>query len=138
MAFGTQDDTDEVMNEINMTPLVEVMLVLLIIFMVTIPVLQHAIPVQLPQVSSTASAQAGSTLVLSVDASGRYYIDANPIERADLEARLQAAAGQNPQPTVHIRGHRDATYEPVVILMEATRRSGLNKVAIMTSPDRRP
>ena len=138
MAFGTQDDTDEVMNEINMTPLVDVMLVLLIIFMVTIPVLQHAIPVQLPQVSSTAPAQAGSTLVLSVDASGRYFVDASPIEPADLEARLQAASQQNPQPTVQIRGHRDAAYEPVVILMEAARRSGLTQVAIMTSPDRRP
>ena len=138
MAFGTQDDTDEVMNELNMTPLVDVMLVLLIIFMVTIPVLQHAIPVQLPQVSSAGPAQAGNTLVLSVDASGRYYIDATAVERADLEARLQTAAQQNPQPTVQIRGHRDAVYEPVVYLMEAARRSGLTKVAIMTSPERRP
>jgi biopolymer transport protein ExbD len=138
MAFGTQDDTDEVMNEINMTPLVDVMLVLLIIFMVTIPVLQHAIPVQLPQVSSTAPAQAGSTLVLSVDASGRYFIDTDPTDLAGLETRLQAATQQNPQPTVQIRGHRDAAYEPVVVLMEAARRSGLTKVAIMTSPDHRP
>jgi biopolymer transport protein ExbD len=121
-----------------MTPLVDVMLVLLIIFMVTIPVLQHAIPVQLPQVSSTAPAQAGSTLVLSVDASGRYFIDTDPTDLAGLETRLQAAAQQNPQPTVQIRGHRDAAYEPVVVLMEAARRSGLTKVAIMTSPDRRP
>ena len=138
MAFGTQDDSDEIMNEINMTPLVDVMLVLLIIFMVTIPVLQHAIPIQLPQVSSTASAQATTTLVLTVDASGRYYVDATPIERGALEARLQEAAQQNPQPTVQIRGHRDAAYEPVVVLMEAARRSGLTRVAIMTSPERQP
>ena len=138
MAFGTQDDTDEVMNEINMTPLVDVMLVLLIIFMVTIPVLQHSIPVQLPQVSSVASTQADKILVLTVDASGRYYTDADPIDLAGLEARLRAAAQQNPQPTVQIRGNRDALYEQVAVLMEAVRSSGLTKVAIMTAPGRKP
>ena len=138
MAISRGGADEKPMSDINTTPLVDVMLVLLIIFMVTIPVLQHAIPVQLPQVSSAGPAQAGNTLVLSVDASGRYYIDATPVERTDLEARLQTAAQQNPQPTVQIRGHRDAVYEPVVYLMEAARRSGLTKVAIMTSPERRP
>jgi biopolymer transport protein ExbD len=68
MAFGTQDDTDEVMNEINMTPLVDVMLVLLIIFMVTIPVMKHAVNVQLPRATNQTQDTPPQTIRLSVDA----------------------------------------------------------------------
>jgi biopolymer transport protein ExbD len=73
MAFGTQDDTDEVMNEINMTPLVDVMLVLLIIFIITVPVMKHAVNVDLPRATNQPQDTRPETIRLSVDAEGAYY-----------------------------------------------------------------
>jgi biopolymer transport protein ExbD len=74
MAFGTQDEADEVMNEINMTPLVDVMLVLLIIFIITIPVMKHAVNVELPRASNQQEQAKPETVRLSVDADGTYYL----------------------------------------------------------------
>ena len=73
MAFGTQDDSDEVMNEINMTPLVDVMLVLLIIFIITVPVMKHAVNIDLPRASNQVQETKPETIRLSVDAAGAYY-----------------------------------------------------------------
>ncbi len=73
MAFGTQDDTDEVMNEINMTPLVDVMLVLLIVFIITVPVMQNAVKVDLPRATSAPQDVKPETIRLSVDAQGQYF-----------------------------------------------------------------
>jgi len=103
MAFGTQDDTDEVMNEINMTPLVDVMLVLLIIFMVTIPVMQHAVKVDLPRASNVAPVTPAEVLRLAVDAQGRYFLNEVPLDDAGLPERFQAAAAREPQPELHIQ-----------------------------------
>ena len=134
MAFGTQDDTDEVMNEINMTPLVDVMLVLLIIFMVTIPVMQHAVKVDLPRASNVAPVTPAEVLRLAVDAQGRYFLNEAPLEDARLAERLQAAAGREPQPELHIQGDRNVRYERVAQAMAAAQRSGLRKIAFVTDP----
>ena len=80
MAFGTQDETDEVMNEINMTPLVDVMLVLLIIFIITVPVMKHSVEVDLPRASSRPLDAQPRTVRLSVDAQGAYYWNERRIE----------------------------------------------------------
>ena len=134
MAFGTQDDTDEVMNEINMTPLVDVMLVLLIIFIITVPVMKHSVNIDLPRVSSQQELVKPQTLRLSVDADGSYFLDDARISDADLAPRLQAAAAQNPQPDLHIRGDKAVRYERVAQAMAAAQQAGLHKIGFITEP----
>ena len=134
MAFGTQDETDEVMNEINMTPLVDVMLVLLIIFIITVPVMKHSVNIDLPRVSSQQELIKPQTLRLSVNAEGDYFIDDARISDADLAPRLQAAAAQNPQPDLHIRGDKAVRYERVAQAMAAAQQAGLHKIGFITEP----
>jgi biopolymer transport protein ExbD len=134
MAFGTQEDTDEVMNEINMTPLVDVMLVLLIIFMITVPVMKHAVDIDLPRATSQPQDAKPETIRLSVDAQGMYYWNEARIEDAELERQLQAAATRTPQPELHIRGDRDVRYERVAQVMSAAKRAGVHKIGFVTDP----
>ncbi len=134
MAFGTQDDTDEVMNEINMTPMVDIMLVLLIIFIITIPVMKDSVNIDLPRASSAAQNIQPDTLRLSVDAAGRYFLNDTPVADDALPARLQAAAAQSPQPDLHIRGDKAVRYERVVQAMAAAQRAGLRKIGFITEP----
>jgi len=134
MAFGTQDDTDDVMNEINMTPLVDVMLVLLIIFIITVPVMKHSVNVDLPRATSTPQDAKPDTIRLSVDAQGRYFWNETPITEDDLLPRLQAEARREPQPELHLRGDRDARYERVAQALAAAQRSGLRKIGFVTEP----
>jgi len=134
MAFGTQDESDEVMNEINMTPLVDVMLVLLIVFIITVPVMKNAVNIELPRASSQAEDIKPETIRLSVDASGAFFWNESRIEEADLEPRLQAAAAKEPQPDLHIRGDKDVRYERVAIAMAAARQAGVKKIGFITEP----
>ena len=90
MAFGTQDDADDVMNEINMTPLVDVMLVLLIIFIITVPVMKHSVNVDLPQASNQPEDIKPETVRLSVDASGQYHWNEALLSDDELTPRLLA------------------------------------------------
>jgi biopolymer transport protein ExbD len=100
MAFGTQDDTDEVMNEINMTPFVDVMLVLLIIFIITVPVMKHAVNVDLPRASSQRQDAKPETVRLSVQADGTYYWNESKVTDEALPGLLRAEAAQRtPSPT---------------------------------------
>ena len=134
MAFGTQDDTDEVMNEINMTPLVDVMLVLLIIFIITVPVMKHSVNIDLPRASNQQELVKPETVRLSVDADGSYFIDDIKITDDQLAPRLQAAAAQNPQPDLHIRGDKAVRYERVAQAMAAAQQAGLRKIGFITEP----
>lgn len=134
MAFGTQDEPDEVMSEINMTPLVDVMLVLLIIFMITIPVMKHAVNVELPVASNTPQVNKPETLRLSVDADGVYYWNEAPVDERSLFAQLGEQAVRDPQPELHIRGDKAARYERVAQLMAAAQRAGLRKIGFVTEP----
>ena len=134
MAFGTQDDTDDVMNEINMTPLVDVMLVLLIIFIITVPVMQHAVRVDLPQAASQPQDEKPETIRLSVDAQGAYWWNDAAVPDGALAARLAAQAARTPQPELHIRGDRDVRYERVAQAMAAAQRAGLRKIGFVTEP----
>jgi biopolymer transport protein ExbD len=134
MAFGTQDETDDVMNEINMTPLVDVMLVLLIIFIITVPVMKHSVNVDLPRATSTPQDAKPDTIRLSVDAQGRYFWNETPVAEEDLLSRLQAEARREPQPELHLRGDRDARYERVAQALAAAQRSGLRKIGFVTEP----
>ena len=134
MAFGTQDDADEVMNEINMTPLVDVMLVLLIIFIITVPVMKHAVPVDLPRASNEREVIKPETIRLSVTADGKYHWNETTISDEELEPRLQAEAQKDPQPDLHIRGDKDVRYERVAPAMSAAQRAGVRKIGFVTDP----
>ncbi len=134
MAFGTQDDTDDVMNEINMTPLVDVMLVLLIIFIITVPVMKHAVPVDLPRASNEREVIKPETIRLSVTADGKYHWNETTISDEELEPRLQAEAQKDPQPDLHIRGDKDVRYERVAQAMSAAQRAGVRKIGFVTDP----
>ena len=134
MAFGTQDDADEVMNEINMTPLVDVMLVLLIIFIITVPVMKHAVPVDLPRASNEREIIKPETIRLSVTADGKYHWNETTIGDEELEPRLRAEAQKAPQPDLHIRGDKDVRYERVAQAMSAAQRAGVRKIGFVTDP----
>ena len=134
MAFGTQDDTDEVMNEINMTPLVDVMLVLLIIFIITVPVMKHSVNIELPRATSEQQLIKPETVRLSVDAEGSYYINDAKIADEELALRLKAEAARNPQPDLHIRGDKAVRYERVAQAMAAAQQAGLHKIGFITEP----
>ncbi len=134
MAFGTQDDADEVMNEINMTPLVDVMLVLLIIFIITVPVMQHSVNIDLPRATSQPPDIKPETLRLSVDAAGSYFINDVKIADDELTPRLRAAAVRNPQPELHIQGDKSVRYERVAQAMAAAQQAGLRKIGFITEP----
>ena len=134
MAFGTQDNTDEVMNEINMTPLVDVMLVLLIIFIITIPVMKHAVNVDLPRATNQPQDAKPQTVRLSVDAAGAYYWNDAKIDDAQLPELLKAQAAKDPQPDLHIRGDKEVRYERVAQAMAAAQQAGLKKIGFITEP----
>ncbi len=134
MAFGTQDDTDEVMNEINMTPMVDVMLVLLIIFIITVPVMKHAVNIDLPKATNVPQDAKPETIRLSVDAAGDYFWNENKVTDDALLLQLKAASTQNPQPELHIRGDKAVRYERVAQLMAAAQQAGIRKIGFITEP----
>jgi biopolymer transport protein ExbD len=122
------------MSEINMTPLVDVMLVLLIIFIITVPVMKHAVNIDLPRASNTPQLVKPQTIRLSVNAAGEYYWNEQRVSETDMELRLKAEAAKLPQPELHIRGDKDARYELVAQAMAAAQRSGLHKIGFITEP----
>jgi biopolymer transport protein ExbD len=134
MAFGTQDEMDDVMNEINMTPLVDVMLVLLIIFMITVPVMKHSVEIDLPRASSQPQDAKPQTVRLSVDAEGKYWWNESVVRDEDLPRMLQAEAARQPQPELHIRGDKNVRYERVAQAMAAAQHAGLRKIGFITEP----
>lgn len=134
MAFGTQDDTDEVMNEINMTPLVDVMLVLLIIFIITVPVMKHSVNVDLPRASNQPEQIKPETMRLSVAADGSYFLNGVPLDDAQLEATLRTEATKEPPPELHIRGDKTVRYERVAQAMSTAQRAGVRKIGFVTDP----
>ena len=134
MAFGTQNEADEVMNEINMTPLVDVMLVLLIIFIITVPVMKHAVNVDLPRATNQAQDTKPQTIRLSIDAQGLYYWNESRVDEANLPDLLMIEASKTPQPDLHIRGDRDVRYERVAQAMASAQHAGLRKIGFITEP----
>ena len=134
MAFGTQDDTDEVMNEINVTPMVDVMLVLLIIFIITVPVMKHSVNIDLPRASSQPQHIKPQTVRLSVDADGQYFWNERRVGVEELPGLLRAEAAKEPQPDLHIRGDKAVRYEKVAQAMAAAQQAGLRKIGFITEP----
>ena len=134
MSFLSSDDSDNVMNEINMTPLVDVMLVLLIIFIITVPVMKHAVNVDLPRAVNQPELITPETVRLSVAAEGDYFWNGAPIDDSELTSRLQAEAAKEPQPELHINGDKAVRYERVAQAMAAAQRAGVRKIGFITEP----
>lgn len=135
MAFGGGlDDDSEVMSEINMTPLVDVMLVLLIIFIITVPVLTHSVKVDLPRADNTPNEVKPETISLAVSADGTLFWNETPVDYETLEARLAHEASKEPQPEIHIRGDKAVAYEHVIQTMAAVQRAGILKLGFVTEP----
>lgn len=133
MSFEATDDSDEVMSEINMTPLVDVMLVLLVIFIITLPVIQHAVKVDLPSASSVRSSQPPDNLQLSVDAQGQYFLGKQAISADALQLRLKDEASKDPQPQLFIRGDKRVPYEFVAQAMSSAQRAGMQRIGFVTT-----
>ena len=136
MAFGgfSQGGEQPPMSEINVTPLVDVMLVLLIIFMVTAPLFTHAVKIDLPQAQSPVNPEKPDTIALSIDARGRVFWNDKPIADADLSARLRQEAVRKPQPELHLRADKDTRYQKVAEVMAAAQASGMQKIGFVTDP----
>jgi biopolymer transport protein ExbD len=132
MAFKTQDDGGEALSEINMIPFIDVMLVLLIIFIITVPVIKHAVHIELPQASNNQLQDKPENVRVSVDAEGRYFWNDAALSDAELPARLAQAAALQPQPELHIRGDKAVRYERVAQLMALARQAGVQKIGFVT------
>jgi biopolymer transport protein ExbD len=136
MAFASMEagDDNEPLAEINMVPLIDVMLVLLIIFMVTAPLLTHAVKVDLPRASSAPNLTKPDNVQLAIDAQSRVFWNGEPVAPEQLAQRLAAAAAQQPQPELHIRAERTTPYEKVAQVMSEASRQGLVRIGFVTDP----
>jgi biopolymer transport protein ExbD len=134
---GGAPEDDKPMSEINTTPLVDVMLVLLIIFLITIPVITQSVKVDLPKAANIPTQTKPENINIAVDASGNVYWNTAlvPTQEALLE-RLKAVAVMDPQPEVHVRGDRGTKYEFIGRVIVLCQRSGIQKVGFITEPDR--
>ena len=132
-SFHDQNE-DAVMGEINMTPLVDVMLVLLIIFIITVPVMKHAVKLDLPKASSQAEEIKPEKINLSIRADGSLGWNGEGVAEENLDARLEAAAARQPQPELHLQVDKRTEYDHVARLLSAASRHGLGKVAFVTEP----
>jgi biopolymer transport protein ExbD len=135
MNVGTGEGEDEVMSAINTTPLVDVMLVLLIIFLITIPVAIQTVPVELPKVNNETNQTQPENITIAVDVDGNYYWNAMRMEsRADLFDRLTETALIEPQPEIQVRGDEAVRFEAVGRLIFDIQRAGIHKVGFITEP----
>lgn len=136
MAFASLDggDDSEPLAEINMVPLIDVMLVLLIIFMVTAPLMTHAVKVDLPKASSAPNVTKPDNVQLAIDASSQVFWNGEAVDGARFAERLKAAAAQQPQPELHIRAERTTPYEKVAQVMSEAARQGLVRIGFVTDP----
>ena len=128
-------EEDSLHAAINTTPLVDVMLVLLIIFLITIPVVTHTVPVHLPKERNQPTQSLPDTLVLAVTRDGALYWNTRRVPDAQaLAALLKAASGRQPQPEVQVRGDEDAQYEAIGRVLLAVQRAGIARVGFITEP----
>lgn len=129
-----QEGHNAPMVEINTTPLVDVMLVLLIIFMITAPLLTHQVKIDLPQATTQKSPEKPEIVTVSIDASGTTFWNNSPITRAELGERLAVAARQQPQPELHLRADKQTQYQKLAEVMSAAQNAGMRRMGFVTSP----
>jgi biopolymer transport protein TolR len=129
--FGLRPVRYRPMSEINVTPMVDVMLVLLVIFMVTAPLLTVGVPVDLPQTQAPAINEPKEPLVITIDAKGNVYLQNSQIEPKDLGPRLIAVTNNNPNATIYVRGDRAIDYGRVLQVMGIISSAGFTKVSLI-------
>ena len=135
MHFGPSDGDDELLTSINTTPLVDVMLVLLIIFLITIPVVTTSVKVDLPREVQQPRETKPDNIILSVNARGQAFLFDTPLRnQAEMVKQLQTLADKKPQPEVQIRGDAQTDYEAVGRVLFAAQSVGLTKVRFVTDP----
>jgi biopolymer transport protein ExbD len=134
MAFGGFDDNKQnaPMADINVTPMVDVMLVLLVIFIITAPLFTHAIKLDLPQAQSAAAPQKPETISLSITGEGRLFWNNDEVRQADLGAKLAQEAQKNPQPELQLRADKATRYEVIAQVMSAAQTNGMTKIGFVT------
>ena len=137
ISVGPASEEASVMASINTTPLVDVMLVLLIIFLITIPVITKTVPVALPKAVNIPTRTKPENITNAVDKEGNVYWNDKALPSRDaLLAYIREAAVRKPQPEIHIRGDKDTRYEAIGHVMYAIQRGGIQKVGFLTEPDR--
>ena len=136
MAFGGFSRTRESapMAEINMVPLIDVMLVLLVIFIITAPLLTHAVKVDLPRAFSTPNITQPQNIQLAIKANGDVYWNGEHIVETQIASRMTASARLDPQPELHLRADRTTNYEKVAQVLSAAAKAGLTKIGFVTEP----
>jgi len=134
---GDSGGEDEINSTINTTPLVDIMLVLLIIFLITIPVVIKSVPITLPVASNIVTITKPENITIAIDKSGNYYWNDAPVTNDALFDMLKEIAVKVPQPEVHIRGDRDVRFESVGRVMADLQRSAILKVGFITNPEQR-
>ncbi len=139
MAFGgfQQEGAQPLMSEINTTPLVDVMLVLLVIFMITAPLFTHALHIDLPQASATPLQEKREAVRLAVNADGDLYWNDRLIGDEEFQLRLHEAALLTPQPELHLRADRTTRYERLAEIMAAAQNAGIARMGFVTVPESR-
>jgi biopolymer transport protein ExbD len=141
MTFAVQSETDEGIHEINMTPLVDVMLVLLIIFIVTIPVVKQAIEIDLPDVAGLSVSQQTDTIEISVQANGDYFIDGKLTNIEELKQKFKDAGAKlnelnsESMTSLQIHGDEEAKYARIAQVMSLAQQNGINKIGFVMDGD---
>ena len=134
MAFGGFSDNKQPapMSEINVTPMVDVMLVLLVIFIITAPLFTHAIKLDLPSAQSAPAPTKPETISLSIDGAGSVFWNGDPVPLSELGTRLAQAAKKQPQPELQLRADKSTRYEVIAQVMSAAQNNGLTKLGFVT------
>ena len=136
MAFGgLGNNTNEPMAEMNVIPLVDIMLVLLVIFIITAPVLTHAVKIDMPQASSELNEEDPQTITLSIDAAGQLHWDDQPIGFAELEQRLGQAVRLKPDTAVQLRADKQTPYEAIARIMAMGSNAGVQSLGFVMEPE---
>jgi biopolymer transport protein ExbD len=141
MAFGSFDNKGagtHTMAEINMVPLIDVMLVLLVIFIITAPLLANSIKINIPQVSAEQIQEEPKAIDLAIDPSGHVFVNDAPVAIDDLQAKFSTMASTKPQPEIRIRADVNTRYEILAEVMAAARRGGMARIGFVTTPQPSP
>jgi biopolymer transport protein ExbD len=134
MAISTGDNTDEVLSEINVTPLVDVMLVLLIVFIVTAPLLTNSVRVNLPKAAPTQPTEQTKAVALSITPDGQIHLDKQVVSLQDFEQALQARKQANPKLALNLNADETVPYGTVVKVLAGIERVGVERLAVITKP----
>ncbi len=136
MAFGGFNDNGQQapMADINVTPMVDVMLVLLVIFIITAPLFTHAIKLELPNAASAPAPEKPETITLAINGEGRLFWNNAPVALADLAGRFATESQKQPLPELQLRADKDTRYEVIAQVMAAAQGNGMTKIGFVTKP----